>query len=73
MAVKVLPGGQPVKTAGGPGEETENVDHRRNFISQSAVQRLAAVEGFEPGKVLPMRFNRIRQLQQALGAGFRRG
>ena len=72
VAVKVLARCQTVQAAGGPGKETENVDHRRNFIPQRAVQRLAAVEGLEPGKRLTVRFNRIRQLQQALGAGFRR-
>jgi ribosomal protein L13E len=46
---KILSGGQTVQAAGGAGKETET-STTAGISSPDTVQRLAAVERFQPGK-----------------------
>ena len=73
MAIKILSGGEAIQAAGRPGKETENIDHCRDLIPQNAVQRLATVERFKPGKFFTIRLDGVSQFQQALRTRFGRG
>ncbi|MNB84267.1 hypothetical protein D3C75_311210 [compost metagenome] len=72
MAVEILARRQPVQAARGPGKEAKHIGHRRNFVPQHAVQRFAAVLRLQPRQRVGVLVYHIRQLEQALGAGFRR-
>ena len=64
----------PVRSGSGPRQQrTETHRPPRGSIAQRAVQRLTAVQGFESGKLVGMRFNNVSQFQQAFGTRFGRG
>ncbi len=73
MPVQILTRRQSVQAAGRASKEPKHIDYRGDLIPQRAVQWLTAVQGFESGKLVGMRFNNVSQFQQAFGTRFGRG
>jgi len=62
-----------LENAGGPGEEPELVDQRRDLLARGERLDLAGVLGLERDQLVSVRLDRVGDLQQCLLALARRG